>query len=163
MSYQFFMSAKAAGEKSGKVTGEKASGEGAGGETRRPIFVVQKHHATNLHYDFRLELDGVLKSWAVPKEPPVDPGVKRLSIMVEDHDLSYADFEGEISEGSYGAGKVEIWDHGTFEIESRKENKIVFFLHGEKLKGRYTIVQFDKAGPKSWLLFKTIAEEKLRH
>jgi DNA ligase D-like protein (predicted 3'-phosphoesterase) len=130
---------------------------------KMPIFVVQKHSATHLHYDFRLELDGVLKSWAIPKEPPTQPDVKRLSIQVEDHDLSYADFEGEISEGNYGAGKVEIWDTGTYTIETRKDYKLVFFLHGKKLKGRYTILKFDKAGPNNWLLFKTKKEHKLEN
>jgi len=124
------------------------------------IFVVQKHSATRLHYDFRLEMDGVLKSWAVPKEPSSEPDVKRLAIMVDDHDLSYAGFEGEIEEGSYGAGKVEIWDKGIYELESRKteggeDKKFVFVLHGRKLKGRYTLLKFGKAGPKEWLLFKT--------
>jgi DNA ligase D-like protein (predicted 3'-phosphoesterase) len=124
------------------------------------IFVVQKHSAKNLHFDFRLEMDGVLKSWAVPKEPSTEPDVKRLAIMVDDHDISYADFQGEISEGSYGAGKVETWDKGTYELESRKtendvDKKFVFFLHGKKLKGRYTLLKFSKAGEKNWLLFKT--------
>ena len=117
------------------------------------IFVIQKHHATHLHYDFRLEMEGVLKSWAVPKEPSTEPGVKRLAVQVEDHELSYADFEGEIAEGEYGAGTVEIWDNGTYELIDRKPKKIVFELHGEKLKGKYTLVQFGKE-EKNWLLFK---------
>jgi DNA ligase D-like protein (predicted 3'-phosphoesterase) len=126
-----------------------------------PIFVVQKHAATRLHYDFRLELDGVLKSWAIPKEPSNEPDVKRLAILVDDHDLSYANFEGEIEEGNYGAGKVEIWDKGTYVMETRKDNKMAFVLHGKKLKGRYTILKFDKAGPNNWLLFKTKEEHKI--
>jgi len=119
------------------------------------IFVVQKHAATHLHFDFRLEMDGVLKSWAVPKEPSSEPDVKRLAIMVDDHDIAYASFQGVISEGNYGAGKVEIWDKGTYDIETRHDDKIVFFLHGKKLKGRYTLLKFSKAGEKNWLLFKT--------
>jgi len=127
-----------------------------------PIFVVQKHAATRLHYDFRLEMDGVLKSWAIPKEPSTEPDVKRLAIMVDDHDLSYANFEGEIEEGNYGAGKVEVWDKGTYDTETRKDNKIVFVLHGKKLKGRYTILKFDRAGANNWLLFKTKEEQKIK-
>jgi DNA ligase D-like protein (predicted 3'-phosphoesterase) len=127
-----------------------------------PLFVVQRHAARNLHFDFRLELDGVLKSWAIPKEPSTKPDVKRLAIMVDDHELSYADFEGEIGEGSYGAGKVEIWDKGKYDMETRKDNKIVFVLHGKKLKGRYTILKFDRAEPKNWLLFKTKEEHKIK-
>lgn len=119
----------------------------------QPIFVIQKHHARNLHYDFRLEMDGVLKSWAVPKEPPSEAGVKRLAVQVEDHDLDYANFEGDIPEGEYGAGKVEIWDKGTYDLIDRKKKKIVFDLHGEKLNGRYTLVQFGKE-EKNWLFFK---------
>ncbi len=118
-----------------------------------PIFVIQKHHARNLHWDFRLEMDGVLKSWAVPKEPPTEPGLKRLAVQVEDHELSYADFEGEIAEGEYGAGKVEKWDRGTYELLSRSDKKIVVNLDGEKLKGKYTLVQFGKV-EKNWLLFR---------
>lgn len=116
------------------------------------IFVVQEHHATHLHWDFRLELEGVLKSWAVPKEPPLALGVKRLAIQVDDHNISYATFSGTISEG-YGAGTVKIWDKGTFVLESRKEKKIVFVLHGEKMKGKYVLLQFEKA-KNGWLLFK---------
>lgn len=117
-------------------------------------FVVQRHDATRLHWDFRLEMDGVLKSWAVPKEPPTRPGLRRLAVAVEDHDLDYIDFEGTIPEGEYGAGTVEIWDRGTYDLESRKPEKIVFVLHGERMKGRYTLVHFTEKA-ENWLLFKT--------
>lgn len=103
------------------------------------IFVIHEHHASHLHWDLRLEMDGVLKSWAVPKEPPTEKGVKRLAVEVEDHDLDYADFEGIIEEG-YGAGEVKIWDSGEYEIESRKTHKIVIVLKGQKLKGRYVLL-----------------------
>lgn len=115
-------------------------------------FVVQKHYATHLHYDFRLEMDGVLKSWAVPKEPPTGSGVKRLAVQVDDHELSYIDFEGTIPEGMYGAGKVEIWDKGTYTLKHRNKDKIQFTLHGEKLRGDYVLIRF--RGDKNWLFFK---------
>lgn len=120
-----------------------------------PKFVVQKHSARKLHYDFRLEMNGVLKSWAVPKEPARAIGEKRLAIQVEDHALSYAKFEGAIA-GGYGAGTVKIWDSGGYEIESIHSSKIIFVLHGKKLKGRYCLLKFKKEGvkPNSWLLFK---------
>ncbi|MGQ9680801.1 MAG: DNA polymerase ligase N-terminal domain-containing protein [Candidatus Bathyarchaeia archaeon] len=124
------------------------------GVEARPRFVVQEHHASHLHWDFRLEMDGVLKSWAVPKEPPVQPNLRRLAIEVEDHPLSYIDFQGVIEEGMYGAGTVAIWDRGTYALESRKPDKIVFNLSGERLSGRYTLVRL-KNDPKNWLLFKT--------
>lgn len=121
-----------------------------------PIFVIQKHNASRLHYDFRLEMDGVLKSWAVPKEPPAVGNVKRLAVMVEDHHLDYADFEGTIPEGQYGAGTVEIWDSGEFELEEFKPGeKIVFTLRGGRLCGRYALLQMKGKGEKNWLLFKT--------
>jgi len=113
-------------------------------------YVIQKHHASHLHYDLRLELNGVAKSWAVPKEPAVEEGVKRLAVEVEDHSVDYMDFEGEIKEG-YGAGKVEIWDNGYWETESVKEKKIVAIIHGNKLKGRFTLLNFKE---KNWLFFK---------
>jgi DNA ligase D-like protein (predicted 3'-phosphoesterase) len=115
-------------------------------------FVIQKHYATHLHYDFRLEMDGVLKSWAVPKEPTTESGVKRLAVQVEDHELSYIDFEGTIPEGMYGAGKVEIWDKGNYTLKHRSKDKIVFTLHGEKLTGDYVLVKFK--GAKNWLFFR---------
>ena len=117
-------------------------------------FVVQRHDASRLHWDFRLEMEGVLKSWAVPKEPPTRPGLRRLAVAVEDHDLDYIDFEGVIPEGEYGAGTVEIWDEGIFELESRKPDKLVFELRGEKMKGRYTLVHFTEKA-ENWLLFKS--------
>jgi DNA ligase D-like protein (predicted 3'-phosphoesterase) len=123
--------------------------------TGKPIFVVQRHDARNLHYDFRLEMDGVLKSWAVPKEPPKEKGIKRLAIQTEDHPLAYANFEGEIPEGEYGAGKVEIWDKGNFELRKLEEKEIFVTLHGDKLKGDYVLIK-TKYGKEEngWLLFK---------
>lgn len=121
----------------------------------KPIFVVQRHYARNLHYDFRLEMDGVLKSWAVPKEPPKEAGTRRLAIETEDHPLAYADFEGEIPVGEYGAGKVEIWDRGTFELLKREEREIVVTLEGEELKGDYVLIRTKYGkGKKGWLFFK---------
>lgn len=118
----------------------------------RNIYVIHKHAATNLHYDLRLEMDGVLKSWAVPKEPPVEFGIRRLAIQVEDHPVAYASFEGTIPEGQYGAGKVEIWDKGTYKMVNRKEDKIIVEINGEKLRGQFVLVRFkDK---KNWLFFK---------
>ncbi|MBU2589577.1 MAG: 3'-phosphoesterase [Nanoarchaeota archaeon] len=119
-----------------------------------PIFVIQEHNATKLHYDFRLEIDKVLKSWAIPKKPPLKKGIKRLAIQVEDHKLSYANFEGTIPEGQYGAGTVKIWDKGTYKMISKENNKLIFNLNGEKMKGEYVLLKFDKAGTNNWLFFK---------
>src|SRR6267142_4730787 len=122
------------------------------------IFVVQKHRATQLHYDFRLEADGVLKSWAVPKAPPMDPGVKRLAMQVEDHPLDYADFEGVIPEGEYGGGTVMVWDRGTYQPEDAvdvaaalEKGHLAFTLRGEKLKGGWSLV---RVRGRDWLLIK---------
>ncbi|MDR4498267.1 MAG: hypothetical protein MRK02_10160 [Candidatus Scalindua sp.] len=117
-------------------------------------FVIQEHHASHLHWDFRLELDGVLKNWAIPKKPGEIPGKKYLAIQVEDHDVDYIDFEGEIEEGNYGAGKVSIWDTGTYDLLERSENKVLFTIHGRKLKGNFCLVKFPKAGEKQWLFFR---------
>lgn len=115
-------------------------------------YVVQKHDASRLHYDLRLEYKGVLMSWAIPKEPKMDKE-KRLAVRTEDHPVEYADFEGEIPEGEYGAGKVEIWDKGVWEPESVKKEKIVAIIKGKKLKGRFALVQL-KNQPKNWILLK---------
>jgi len=134
---------------------------------RKPIFVVQEHHASRLHYDFRLEADGVLKSWAVPKEPSTDPANKRLAVHVEDHPLAYANFAGTIPEGQYGAGTVEIWDSGTFDnlltekpvpqtvAEGIAAGRLEFALHGKKLRGRFALIRMSGKGRKdNWLLIK---------
>jgi DNA ligase D-like protein (predicted 3'-phosphoesterase) len=120
--------------------------------SERRIYVIQKHAATHLHFDLRLEMDGVLKSWAIPKEPPTSPAVKRLAVQVEDHPVEYASFEGAIPEGEYGAGTVEIWDKGTYKLIDRKEDKLIVEIDGAKLSGVYVLVRFkDK---KNWLFFK---------
>jgi len=117
-------------------------------------FVIHEHHARHLHFDLRLEMEGVLKSWAIPKGPSMNPADKRLAVMVEDHPLDYIDFRGEIEEGNYGAGEVEIWDSGTYDVYegSVAEGKLVLELHGAKLKGRFSLVRL-KDG-KNWLLIK---------
>lgn len=116
-------------------------------------YVIQRHHARKLHYDLRLEIDGVLKSWAVPKEPPTDANTKRLAVQTEDHPLEYTNFEGEIPEGLYGAGKVEIWDKGYYKPKQIKEDKIIFFIHGDKLTGTYCLIKTKLKG-ENWLFFK---------
>jgi DNA ligase D-like protein (predicted ligase)/DNA ligase D-like protein (predicted 3'-phosphoesterase) len=117
-------------------------------------FVVQEHHARRLHYDLRLERDGVLKSWAVPKGIPEISGDRRLAVQVEDHPLEYRKFEGIIPEGQYGAGIVRIWDKGLYEPITWEENKIEIVVKGERMAGRYVLVKFKKAGKNNWLLFK---------
>jgi DNA ligase D-like protein (predicted 3'-phosphoesterase) len=120
-------------------------------KSKNLIFVIQKHKATHLHYDFRLEKDGVLKSWTIPKEPPKDESIKRLAIQVEDHSLDYANFEGEIAEGLYGAGQVEIWDKGDYVPLKFKSKEIIFELKGKRLKGIYCLI---KLKDKNWLFFR---------
>lgn len=119
----------------------------------RGRFVVHEHHASHLHYDLRLEIGGVLRSWAVPKRPSMDPSEKRLAVLVEDHPLEYADFQGVIPEGQYGAGRVIIWDHGTYELLECEEDKVTFSLEGRKLKGGFTLRRM-KGREKEWLLIK---------
>jgi DNA ligase D-like protein (predicted 3'-phosphoesterase) len=116
------------------------------------VYVIQKHQATRLHFDLRLEMDGVLKSWAIPKIPPTESGVRRLAVQVEDHPLEYASFEGVIPEGEYGAGTVEIWDQGEYVLRSKKENTWIIEILGNRLKGVYCLVRFK--GKKNWLFFK---------
>jgi DNA ligase D-like protein (predicted 3'-phosphoesterase) len=123
-----------------------------------PVFVVHEHHASRLHWDLRLEMDGVLKSWAVPKEPPLESNVRRLAIQVEDHDFEYAKFEGEIPKGEYGAGTVKIWDRGTYELIEKADDKIIMKMKGKKLKGGYVLIKFKKASGKNWLFFKAAKE-----
>lgn len=119
------------------------------------IYVIQKHQATHLHYDLRLEMEGVLKSWAIPKEPPMQPNLKRLAVETEDHPIEYAKFEGVIPEEGYGAGKVEIWDKGTFIPIELDDTKIIISIKGEKLKGDYCLIKLrPKIDPKNWLFFK---------
>jgi DNA ligase D-like protein (predicted 3'-phosphoesterase) len=121
-------------------------------------FVVQRHQARTLHYDFRLEKDGVLKSWAVPKGIPEEPGIRRLAIQVEDHSLHFGDFEGIIPAGEHGAGTVEMWDRGTYDLNEWLEDRILFTLHGERLRGNYNLVRFHHKGEREWLLFKRAEE-----
>jgi len=124
-------------------------------KSKKLIYVIHKHKARNLHYDLRLEINGVLKSWAIPKEPPKTKGTKRLAIQVEDHPLDYANFEGVIPEGNYGAGTVKIWDKGKYELIEKDKKKIEIKLHGKKLKGKYVLVKTDYGkNKKGWLFMK---------
>ncbi len=117
-------------------------------------FVVQKHRARTLHFDFRLERDGVFKSWAVPKGVPETVGPRHLAIQVPDHPLEYGSFEGTIPKGEYGAGTVEIWDEGTYDLLEWNDQTIGFILHGQRLQGSYALVRFERTGPRNWLLFR---------
>ena len=128
--------------------------EGGTKQSAGNIFVVHEHDASHLHYDLRLEMGGVLRSWAIPKEPPEKEGIKRLAIQTEDHPLEYADFEGAIPEGRYGAGTVRIWDRGELGIEKDKENELLFELKGRKLIGKYALIRTKFKGKDSWLFFK---------
>jgi DNA ligase D-like protein (predicted 3'-phosphoesterase) len=125
----------------------------------RPVYVIQEHSATRLHWDLRFEIDKTLKSWALPKEPPQKINEKRLAVSVDDHPIEYALFEGKIPKGNYGAGKVTIWDRGTFEIEEKSKIKLVVNIHGSKLKGKYCLVHFKPEG-KNWLFFKMNPDSK---
>jgi len=119
------------------------------------IFVVHEHAASRHHFDFRLEMDGVLKSWAVPGGIPETAGVRKLAVEVPDHDLAYADFEGEIPEGEYGAGTVSIWDRGTYRLLKRLPDRIEVELHGRRLNGRYLLILFKEEGRRrNWLFFR---------
>jgi len=131
-------------------------GGGRGDDGSAPIFVVQRHDARRLHYDFRLERDGVLASWAVPKGIPLDPGEQHLAVHVEDHPLEYGSFEGEIPAGNYGAGTVEIWDRGTYELlEEKRDGGLTVRLHGERLRGMWALVPARLSGdPKNWLILR---------
>ena len=134
---------------------------GAARRTRDPIFVIQRHDARRLHYDFRLERDGALASWAVPKGVPLQPGTRTLAVHVEDHPLSYATFAGEIPKGNYGAGTVEIWDEGTYELlEEKRDGALTVRLHGKRLEGVWTLVPAKLDGdPKNWLLVRKKVED----
>jgi bifunctional non-homologous end joining protein LigD len=126
-----------------------------------PRFVIQQHHATSLHFDFRLEVAGTFKSWAVPKGPSTDPRDKRLAMAVDDHSLGWGDFEGVIPAGEYGAGTVEIWDRGTYDLlEEKRDGGLTVRLHGERLDGVWTLVPARLDGdPKNWLLLRKDADD----
>jgi bifunctional non-homologous end joining protein LigD len=147
-----------------KVTPEPSGDGGAAKNAQRLIYVIQKHRASQLHYDFRLEWNGALLSWAVPKGPSVDPSIKRLAMQVEDHPIDYANFEGAIPEGEYGGGTVMVWDNGTWEPEipdvnaALEKGDLKFTLHGKKLQGSWVLVRTrgfgSSRGRSAWLLIK---------
>lgn len=153
--------------KTGEPKGKKQSG------SSYPVFVIQKHDATNLHYDFRIEVEGVLKSWAVPKGPSTDPREKRLALPTEDHPLEYAEFEGVIPEGEYGAGPVLIWDRGRYENTTKKDDgttkdihsalddgHLTIYLSGEKISGGYALIRTGKKEKDSRWLFIKMDDDK---
>lgn len=127
-----------------------------------PLFVIHEHHAKKLHFDLRLEIEGVLKSWAIPKGPSLNPKEKRIAIMVEDHPIEYRDFEGIIPEGMYGAGTVVIWDKGRFDIKDGNidEGRLTIIFYGKKLKGTFDLIRLKQASEKDkkWLLIKKADE-----
>jgi bifunctional non-homologous end joining protein LigD len=131
--------------------GKTPEPEGKPESESRNRFVVHRHQARHLHYDFRLEMEGVLKSWAVPKGVPTESGVRRLAVQVEDHPVDYIDFEGRIPEGEYGAGTVEIWDKGEYKLDGRTPDRLEFTLMGKKLSSGYALIHTDG---KNWLLIK---------
>ena len=150
------------GKRDPKATPEPFSGPGPRARRpKAPVFVVQRHAARSLHYDFRLERDGVLASWAVPKGVPLEPGTQHLAVHVEDHPLDYAAFEGEIPKGQYGAGTVEIWDRGRYElVEEKQDGGLTVRLHGEKLDGLWTLVPAKLGGQeKNWLILRKRDED----
>lgn len=124
-------------------------------------YVIQRHQASHLHYDLRLEGEGVLKSWAIPKSPPEKTGVRRLAVQTEDHPLGYEDFEGVIPEGEYGAGTVKTWDRGVYSILESDAAKRVVEIKGKKLKGKFALIKLKPKNPddKNWLFFK-LKDEK---
>lgn len=135
---------------------------GSLGQGPKPIFVIQEHHASHLHWDFRLEHEGVLASWAVPKGPPEKIGEKRLAVKVEDHPFEYKDFEGEIPKGEYGAGTVKIWDKGVYEPLKWDDKVVEIIAVGEKLSGRYSLVHnqnFPGAKENAWIFIKNKLEK----
>src|SRR5947208_6184798 len=151
-----------------KKTAEPAgAAKGRGRKTRANRFIIQKHDASRLHYDFRLEMEGVLKSWAVPKGLPWAQAERHLAVEVEDHPIDYADFEGIIPEGQYGGGTVMVWDRGTYEltppddpVEAVRKGKLHVILHGEKAKSEWALIRIRAEGGKNqWLLMKTRSEE----
>ena len=115
------------------------------------IYMIHEHHATHLHWDLRLEMKGVLKSWAVPKIPSKIKNEKRLAIQVEDHPIEYAKFKGIIPEGNYGAGEVKIWDTGNYELIEQDKNKIIIKINGKKLKGKYCLIKTNYGNKNNWL------------
>ena len=146
-----------------RVSPEPAGDLPAPASQRAGVYVIQKHRASHLHYDFRLEFGGTLLSWAVPKGPSLDPAVKRLAMRVEDHPLEYATFEGVIPEGEYGGGTVMVWDHGTWTPDDQdvgsalKRGELKFTLHGKKLRGSWVLVRtrgYGHSANRSWLLIK---------